>query len=175
LGGRFRISPEADDVPTFLAGETDDHKVEELLWGLILIDGEREWREPIEHVIRSPKRSLPLPHPYALLKLAFLPHRLSWPVGAEGVRVKPEPEILGRLRAGDAEGACEIAARRLRASGFVPMPGSTSTRTRLDINASPRINAVRLAATLLLPISETVTLARLALRPPSEEPEEAIV
>lgn len=164
-----------NDVATFLAGETDDHRLEELLWGLLLIDGRKDWREHLEQLTKPLERPLLLPGAYALLKLLFPPRKLSWPAGTEGVTVKPKPEILGRLRAGDVNGACEIATRRLRASGFVPMPGPPSGGTRREIKFSPCVDAVRLAAALLLPVSETTRLARLALRPQAEEPAEVAV
>jgi CRISPR-associated protein Csx17 len=168
LGGRFAVS--LDHVSMFLSGETDDRRIAELLWGLILIDRDKDWRAPIEQMGTLPRHALPLPHVYALLKLLFLPHRLSWPAGAEGIAVKSEPEILGRLRSGDVQGACEIAARRLRASGVVPMPAPTSGGTWRDIAPGLHLDPMRLAAALLYPARGTLTLERLTLRPPTEEP-----
>jgi CRISPR-associated protein Csx17 len=164
-----RSSASLNDVATFLAGETDDYRLEELLWGLLLIDSTKDWREHLEQLTKPPRRPLLLPNTYALLKLLFLPRKISWPAGTEGVAVKPEPEILGRLRADDVNGACAIAACRLRASGLVPMPGPTSGGMRREINFSPHVDAARLAAALLMPISETMRLERLVLRPQTEE------
>ena len=134
-----------------------------------------DWREHVEQLTKPPGLPLLLPHTYPLLKLLFLPRKVSWPADTEGIAVKPEPEILGRLRAGDVNGACTIAARRLRASGFVPMPGPTSGGTQREIKFGPGVDAVRLTAALLLPVSETTKLARLALRPQSEELAETAV
>jgi CRISPR-associated protein Csx17 len=104
------------------------------------------------------------PYAYASLKLVFLPRPLSWPAGAVGVAMKPEPEILGRLRAHDVDGACQITNRRLRASGFVPMPGSRSGGKQREIKLGLEVDAARLAAALLFPVYEISSLAKLALR-----------
>jgi CRISPR-associated protein Csx17 len=167
LGSRFAVS--LDDVLIFLSGETDDHRIEQLLWGLILIDCDEGWGAPIGQTATPPRSPLPLPHLYAMLKLLFLPHKLSWPAGAEAITIKPDPEILGRLRSGDVQGACEIAARRLRASGVVPMPGPTPRGTWRRIKPGSHLDPMRLAAALLFPVRGTMRLARLTLRPPAEE------
>jgi CRISPR-associated protein Csx17 len=167
LGSRFAVS--LDDVSLFLSGETDDHRIEQLLWGLILIDRDEGRGVPIEQTPTPPSSPLPLPHLYAMLKLLFLPHKLSWPAVAEAITIKPETEILGRLRSGDVQGACEIAARRLRASGVVPMPGPTSGGTWRRIKPGSHLDPMRLAAALLFPVRGTIRLARLTLRPPAEE------
>ncbi|MBI3245328.1 MAG: type I-U CRISPR-associated protein Csx17 [Deltaproteobacteria bacterium] len=170
-----RFSTSLTDVATFLAGDTDDQRLEELLWGLLLIDGANEWREQREQLTKPSERPLLIPSAYALLKLVFLPHRLSWPVGAEGVSIKPEPDILGRLRAGNVQGAGEIAARRLRASGFAPMPGPLSDGRRRELDLDARVDPTRLAAALLVPVSGTAQLARLVLRLRTESPTEATI
>ncbi|MBI3796506.1 MAG: type I-U CRISPR-associated protein Csx17, partial [Deltaproteobacteria bacterium] len=173
LAGRFAVS--LNDVSRFLAQETDDHRLEELLWGLLLIGDTKNWRDQMEQLTKPPQRPLLLPSAYSLLKLLFLPRKLSWPTGTEGVIVKSEPEILGRLRAGDVNGACQIAARRLRASGFIPMPGPMSGGRRREIKFDPHVDATRLAAALLFPVSETLKLARLVLRSQTEEPTEIAI
>jgi CRISPR-associated protein Csx17 len=173
LGSRFSAS--LTDVATFLAGDTDNQRLEELLWGLLLIDSANEWREQREQLTKPSERPLLFPSAYALLKLVFLPHQLSWPAGAEGVSIKTEPEILGCLRAGNVRGGCEIAARRLRASGFVPMPGPLSDGRRRELDLDTRVDPTRLAAALLIPVSGTVQLARLVLRLRTESPTEATI
>jgi CRISPR-associated protein Csx17 len=157
------------DVFAFLSGNTDDRRIEELFWGLLLIDGEQDWRESTRQLTPPPRYSLRLPHAYALLKLLFLPHRLSWASDGERVTIKPEPEVLGRLRAADVNGAYALAARRLRAAGFVSMPGPMSGGMQRHINVGYHLSALRLAAALLFPISDSIRLARQVLRPPAEE------
>lgn len=170
-----RLSARLTDIFAFLAGDTDDYRLGELLWGLLLINGQPGRPERTERPEEADDLPLLLPHAYVLLKLLFLPHKLSWPVGAEGVSVTPEPEILGRLHAGDIDGACEIAARRLRASGFLPMPGPTSGGGWRRVKFGSFPNATRLAAALLFPIGNPTELAKRALRPPADERAESVV
>jgi CRISPR-associated protein Csx17 len=171
LAGRYSVS--LGDVARFLNGDTDDRRLEELLWGLLLIDRTQDWREQIEQLSPASAQPLLLSYPYAVLKLVFLPHSLLWPAGTAGVTVKPEPEILGRLRANDVNGACQIATHRLRASGVVPMPGLYRGRSQYGMKVSVGMNAARLAATLLVPVYEITNLAKLVLRSQEEEPAEA--
>jgi len=124
---------------------------------------------------------------YALLKLTLLPTRLEWVRGRKGppvlrlnrpdkghslsgVVVKPEAAALARLRAGDVQGACEIAARRLRASGFSPVGGFLADGSRRSTDWSAGgAGADRLLAALLFPVSDNDVdeLADLVLRRPS--------
>ena len=171
------------DLMAFLAGQIDAHKLEDLIWGLMLID---------------PKDALPphwhaddnfiLPSAYALLKLTLLPGGLEWidlngkmvlslkrQEGGEtptGIAVKPKPAILAKLRAGDVRAACEIAARRLQASGFVALASHSGDGSRRDIDWSTSgIPPARLLASLLFPISSRCVndFAGLVLRRPTAE------
>jgi CRISPR-associated protein Csx17 len=182
LAGRVTVT--LPDVAAFLGRATDDRRITELLWGLILVDERRPWsayRPP-----SVPQQSLwhLLPRAYALLKLVFLPaplvarvdsqgrHQVSldW-TGEVGVAVKPEPEILGRLKSGDVDQACQIAARRLRAAGFVPMPGPTASGRRRVVTFSTRqMDGTRLAAALMFPVANITRMARLVLRPTVDDP-----
>jgi CRISPR-associated protein Csx17 len=95
---------------------------------------------------------------------------LDW-TGEVGVAVKPEPEILGRLKSGDVDQACQIAARRLRAAGFVPMPGPTASGRRRVVTFSTRqMDGIRLAAALMFPVANITRMARLVLRPTVDDP-----
>jgi CRISPR-associated protein Csx17 len=181
LGSRFPAS--LADVAEFLAGRTDDEKLADLLWGLMLIDSgkvPKDFRRPQ----RPPSRPDALPSAYALLKLTLLPFRVKWsPGNAEvvlrrpepgeddsGILVKPEPAILGNLQAGIVQAACEIAARRLRSSGLTPLASYRADGSRRAIawsggGASPP----RLLAALLFPITAVNFLAELVLRRPPAE------
>ena len=163
-----RVNASLIDVSTFLSGDTDDRRIEELLWGLSLIDSEQEWRQAARQLTAPPRDTLRLPYAYALLKLLFLPHGLPWPSGGDRITIKPEPEILGRLRAADVNGACVIAGRRLWAAGLVPMPGPTSGGMQRYISVGSHLPSVRLTAALLFPISDPLRLGRQTLRPPAE-------
>jgi CRISPR-associated protein Csx17 len=159
-----------DDIGLFLAGETDDGALEELLWGAILLDRPDGPLRDTELLGRPQELPVPLPRAYALLKLLFLPGPLPARTDEQEITVKPEPEILGRLRAGKLQEACEIAARRLRASGLIPLPGPTSQRQRRPLEFSDDPAAIsRLAAALLFPVYELLFLTKLVLRPKKAE------
>jgi CRISPR-associated protein Csx17 len=171
------------DVARFLAGDTDDERLADLLWGLMLIDQNQAKRS------KAPPGEAPLlPSTYALLKLTLLPGRLEWMEHAgkvvlevkrpqadeetSGIAVKPEPAIIAKLRAGDVQAACEIAARRLRASGLMPLAsyrGDGSLR-QTDWSAGG-VAPERLLAALLYPIRYGAVnyLAELVLRRPAVE------
>ena len=164
-----------DDVSAFLAGETDDERLEELLWGLLLVGNQGSAESEKGPRGRREESVPPLPRSYALLKLLFLPGPLQWPAGAAGVSLRPEPEILARLRAGDPDSAALIAHRRLRASGLVPMPGPKSGGPPRTLDPGPALPAAtRLAAALLFPVSQVDSLAKLTLRPRAETSAEPI-
>jgi len=156
----------------FLWREVDDRRIEELLWGLVLV------RPPDESLrIERGKQceSLPLPRSYALLKHLFMPDPYTIAEGSEPITVKPEPAILPLLRVNRIQEACEIAMRRLRASGLVPMPHSrpgTPIRDAEWVQSEfGSVDGVRLAAALLIPISSASvkTLSDMILRTSLEE------
>ncbi len=157
-------------VARLLAGELDDRRIEELLWGLILVTPATRplpWQDSGE--------APPLPRVYALLKLLFLPHALV--VGGTEIRPKPEAAIPALLAAGHVGEACRIAARRLRAVGLVPLPytGSRGIRRGSVWSEVPgrSLDGNRLAAALLIPIDsrDAGGLCRLVTRQNPQETE----
>ncbi|HZU45103.1 MAG TPA: type I-U CRISPR-associated protein Csx17 [Terriglobales bacterium] len=142
-----------DAISRFFAGELDERRIEDLLWGLMLFP---QFSSMLQ---RTPKTddAPPLPRPYALLKQLFLPQPLM--VNGVAVRIKPEPSIVSLLIAGRVGEACEIAVRRLRASGLSPLPHPRSGGVVRDTDWKELdclgADGVRLAAALLLPISPT--------------------
>lgn len=162
LESRFPAS--AEDVAAFLAHQTDDARLEEWLWGLMLIDLARASPKDLAPGAMN-ELPPPLPRAYALLKLLFLPHYSALP--AENDRpMRPEPAILSHLRAQRLPEACQLAARRLRASGYVSLPGPISGgRTRVPDYSLPKPMLDRLAAALLIPVSKPERLQALVLRP----------
>jgi CRISPR-associated protein Csx17 len=112
----------------------DDGRVEDLLFAFVLID----WRDSktdskaLEHSWQTSVYETPIPRDYALLKHLFDP----------SVEAKPEPAILTLLTAGRTTDACEIAKRRLFASGFSPV----------QVRYEKSGEGIRLAASLLIPI-----------------------
>lgn len=159
----------------FLAGELDEQRIEELLWGLAPIE-----RGSWPRIRAACSDMVPvLPRPYALLKLLFLPlgrHRYSHPdlpSALERLAQMPrEPAILPLVRANRIGEACLIATRRLRAAGFEPRPFPRLGDSSLDrawLEAIPsHLPSERLAAALLIPVSNSTIshLAHLCLRTP---------
>jgi len=143
------------DIDLFLRGGTDDGRLGDLLWGLVTL----RW-EPVVPPWNAPDPPPTFSRAYALLKMLFLSEPLRW--GSTDLHPAAEPEILLRLRRGDVRGACRIAARRLRASGVVPMAEEFD---------APRREAERILAALLFPLSrsQAFRLASLVLRKPTEE------
>ena len=143
-----------DDIAAFTASETDDRCLEELLWGLILIEQSAKTGRKTYSSSSINEETPPLSRLYALLKLLFLPTTVikvngRWRYtqkGEHGVVIRPEPRILPLLRAGRVEDAIHIAIQRLRSSGLHPM-----IRSRDE--SWGNINSERLAAALLFPIS----------------------
>jgi CRISPR-associated protein Csx17 len=143
-------------ISAFIAGEVDDRRIAELLWGLVLIDH----RQPYLRLSRQPIDAPPIPRAYALLKLLFSPR--PFPVETGDVWIKPEMAILPLLRGNRPADACAIAIRRLRASGLIPMTQKASQNRELFVP-----NPLRLAAALLIPISsqDIETLKNMVIRP----------
>ena len=155
-----RRSASLEAIAKFIAGEVDEEKIEALLWGLLLID-------PTKPLLSFPhwrgEDSPPLPRAFALLKLLFLPFSVGSRDG--GVTVRYEPSVLPLLRAGRIGDACALAARRLRASGLVPLPHRTARRVVRDSDwsdAQGTIDPCRLGAALLIPVDRHDVNDRLA-------------
>jgi CRISPR-associated protein Csx17 len=155
-------------VSRFLASELDEHRIEELLWGLMLV----EQKDRIVRPLALPVDAPPLPRAYALLKLLFLPQTID--IAGQAHAVKPEaaiPTLLCSDRVGEA---CSLAMRRLCASGLILVPQRTSGGLTRDadwheLNGLNR-NGHRLAAALLLPVGgPAITQLRLLVTRASEE------
>lgn len=139
-----------DAIAAFLDFQIDDERLEDYLFALNLID----WRN--EKLFESSKdqNSDNLPRIYALLKLLFLPDG-KFPL-ANNREIKHEPSIVPLLRVGRISDALEIAERRLKSSGVMPLTS--------DFYYPPEEGA-RLAAALLIPIDQTAIneIAKLVL------------
>jgi len=143
-------SASLETVAAFLSGQTDDNRLEELLWGLMLVDHSRPNDSRLTADLPD---APPLPRIYALLKLLFLPTSIVYQARhwryarreENGIAIKPEPRILPLLRAGRIDEAVDIAVQRLRSSGLQSMI------TRGEQGPFP-IGGQRLAAALLFPV-----------------------
>jgi CRISPR-associated protein Csx17 len=140
-----------DTVSRFLARELNEHRIEDLLWGLMLLPQTPGMLNRVANATNAP----PLPRAYALLKLLFLPQPIV--VNGASVTIKPEPSIVSLLSAGHIGEACRIAMRRLRASGLSPLPhprsGGLVRDTEWQETERLGIDGQRLASALLLPSS----------------------
>jgi len=188
-----RYTAPLNAIAAFLGNDVDrpllDFKrLEELLWGLMLVD-HRAGRVQLQPLnLTAP----PLPRAYALLKFLFLPTPIMLErnkegyvksaayarEGQDGLTIKPELQIVSLLqsgRSGSVGDACRIAARRLRAAGITPLPHRISGGRKRDTDweeAGIGIDGRRLAATLLFPISsrDLTKLFKLVVRPESAMP-----
>jgi len=158
-------------IAKYIAGDVDDHKIEELLWGMILID---HWKLPkvkpfTFHEERNrleEQESVPIPSSYALLKLLFLPKGLK--IDDSVTVIRPESAITALLRAGRIGEACSITARRLRASSITPLAYRKGEKHLFVTDwQATGVDPIRLGAALLFPISHRGLneLRQMALRP----------
>ncbi len=157
------------DVAAFLAGTLDEGRLEDLLWGAMLIN----WPRAKLYAPKVSQEDLQLlPRQFALLKLLFLPEP-GLPT-AQGKPLWPEASILAALRAGEVNRACELAARRLQASGYSPFPSPVSGGPARKVDWGHSLDPIRLMAALLIPLAQAALklnqlpfIAQLALRPSS--------
>ena len=134
------------DVAAFLEKKTDDAKIEELLFAFSLVDwGKARLNKPDGGGRAIAARE------YALLKLLFCDVGVE---GADGRPVRPEPSLIPLLAGQRVTEACEVAKRRLQASGLDPM------KIRYESDGDGQ----RLAGALLIPVTGIQSLKRLVLR-----------
>lgn len=148
-------------VDAFLSRDTDDERIEELLRALVLLDWSKDKAAPPQ-AKESCYVPPSLPRAYALLKLLFLPGGKFQPEQGGEIIIKHEPTVVPLLRAGRVADALEVAGRRLRASGLVPLA---------EDFFFPRDDGARLAAALLIPVDDPSAraLAGLVLRKAAED------
>lgn len=149
LAGRARAG--VGDVAAYLDGRTDDAKIEELLFAFSLVD----WRSA-RGVRRGEVGGEIVGREYALLKLLFSDMGVE---GADGKPVRLEPSIVPLLGAQRIADACEVAKRRLQASGLSPL------KVRYENGGDGQ----RLAGALLIPVMGVQGLKRLVLREEAKE------
>lgn len=153
-----RIAAPLADIYAFLEGRVDYRRMADLLLPLTAIN----WREPLPHLAWYGESVPPaLSRAYAALKLLFLPWPFRRHAGVDETPIRPEPSILPLLRGGRISDAYQIAHRRLRASGLVPLSPEAGI---------PRGQELRLGAALLIPIRyrDMHALTNMALTPASE-------
>jgi CRISPR-associated protein Csx17 len=138
-------------VSRFLAGDLDERRIENLLWGLMLMPQKAGMLSRRAADAGAP----PLARSYALLKLLFSPKPLE--LNGLQARIKAEPSVVSLLSADRVGEACRIAMRRLRASRLSPLPHPRSGGRVRDADWQELeylgSDGTRLAAALLLPVS----------------------
>lgn len=127
------------DVMAFVAGDLVLRKLGGLARAFMALDRRHDLPKLTAPATAARIEIHPL---YALFRLACLP----WPLPRAGgkVPIPCDPAIVNRLASGDLPAAGDIAIRRLRASGLVPVIRHVAGDAAL---------ARRLAASLALPIS----------------------
>ncbi|MFA5028414.1 MAG: type I-U CRISPR-associated protein Csx17, partial [Candidatus Methylomirabilota bacterium] len=129
--------------------ETNDQKVEELLWGFGLVD----WRKQGLGILRGAwgraVMSRTLPRAYCLLSLLHTPEKVR------GVALRRESRIVALLKASRTAEACAVAVRRLRVAGLRPRP----------VAYEPDGDAGRLVGALLIPVRVQPSLESFVLQP----------
>lgn len=164
------------DVATFLSGDFDDSRCSALLRGLI-------WANPVRLRRRERKAGdfTTVPFAYSALKPLFVPNEALRRVGvlASGEQMPVPPGLVARLRVagGDLKGrqtndAVQSALARTRATGLASpfadaLSGARVASSRVGVGVRPD----RLAAALLIPISDKALLSLLARAYMREEPD----
>ena len=144
VGDRGRFTLGLADVAAFIRGDVNDARIEELLWGFILLD----WPDPALSAPPPVEDDIGPGPLYSAMKLCL---------NAVDYRGEPLPLSMIMPRqalAGDGPRAGAVALARLRVSGLTPSLAMTP--------ASPP-EARRSAAALLIPLSRS-TVGRLAPR-----------
>ena len=160
----YSLPASLKDVSTFIEGRVDDLLMENLLWGLALVDYRsikektRLWsgqERPNDRVLS--------PAIYSLMKLCFLPASLPDNVALDPkIPVQPQIHRQAAFAINTAE-ASALAARRLLASGHPPL-------VRKLIGS--REVTIRSAAALLFPINLYSVQAIIRHVLPSKEEDE---
>ncbi len=160
-GGKDRfVGVSLTDISAFLWKRVNDETIEELLWGLILVDERKSLPSP-----RYPENygGRPLPRSWATLKLLFMARPILLKGHDVPLKIASEPNVISRLCNQDVGGAMNLALRRLISSGL--RAGIVANESSLD----PGIEAERMAAALLIPVTQTNDLVEYVLRPSDQE------
>ncbi len=158
------------DIVLFINGELDEDKISSLLFGLSTIKW-RDYKEPAR--VENQETFSPYFNAYALLKLVFpdgvftkkkgiLKTTYKTDVDNGTVSIKFDEDIIN-LFSHNPQKAIEIAIRRLRTHGFVPM-GSMKTNVLIPDFALDQKVSERILAALLIPVWQYNTLAKAVLR-----------
>ncbi len=143
------------DVAAFLFGNFDDARCAALLAGLV-------WARPIRlRSMGAQPGASPVPFAYAALKPIFTPDATLRSAVSGTARMPIPPGLVARLRAGGgsrdgraADAAVRMALARAHASGLPTRFRASRTTTAGSSRMGAGVAADRLAAALLIPISD---------------------
>ena len=142
-----------DGIGEFLAGNLDEVRIADLLWGLSLCNA-RKYRRPSAPNLDQPQHErLPIPAAFSLLKVMF------HPAFREDIKSsRPDLGILGLLRADRMGDACQRTVRMLRGRSLRPKPfpmhGFPSRDDEWLECARSSLDSRTLAAALLIPLHD---------------------
>jgi len=135
------------DVMPFLYEETDDGKIEDLLWGFTLINWRRQGLLKIQRKWKRPTSETVLSRTWCLLKLLHMPKDI------QGQKFKREKTISNLLQADRIDEACGKAIQRLRISDLHPFP----------VHFEEELDPKRQLACLMIPVTDQHLLECLVL------------
>ncbi len=162
------------DVLAFLAGDTDDEKLGDLLWGLVCLD----W-PAVENRQPETADAPVVPFEFGLPRLVVGPlglveGRTRWFFGDTPEPTTPDPDIFHALASGrpDAVGtAVDRAARRLKSGGRLAHGYRNRRQAGKSLAVVSLFPAVSLHAAMLLPHrgDDQHTIANTVLYPPETQ------
>lgn len=139
------FEPSLDDIIEFLDGRTDDRRIEDLLFGMLAIQPERA------QTPSKPEAFEEVPLCFTLVRPMFCSE--AWRFRGVNIPSEPQMPIFSALLAKDSGRAFKLAADRLRHWGLTPV-GSRRVGRHSPFDGIRGINPIRLAASLLFPLSE---------------------
>lgn len=145
---RGLLSLSSKDIVSFLYGETRDQKIEDLLWGLTLVDWRKDGLEDIRSQWSKSILDDPIPRCWSVLKIL---HSCD---SIHGISLRIDPRISMLLDAGRPSEAIQVAKHRLRMKNLIPLP----------IKSDEQIDPHRQLAALIIPTNDQWLLESLVLK-----------
>ena len=180
-----------DDVLAFLNRETNDEKINDLVWGLIGVEYQKEPTSP-----KQSERDVPsefgeegfgdeyaegpnVPLEFGLPRLLVEERSIHangkfWKIGDGEVNAKPDPDLFHLLASDqrDAISRCITrAARRLKSGGLLITGYRNRAASGRELQVLSEFSPVRLLAAMLFPLcdSDLERIANAVLFPPETE------
>lgn len=131
------------DVSAWINGRLDDSLLLDLIWAFACVDEDALVKGTRHMAIPSEEMPADLPRVWALIKSAFPPTGIDR--DGETFLVPQDRRIIETWISGRQQESCEIATRRLRASGLNPLPLSES-------RVADRLSIRRAVGALVVPM-----------------------